>query len=76
MPKFPYPYEVSGKLVTENDLNTNLFLIKPFFNAKFDCMNMVVKTLSNKNKNAPFEKPCNTMAHNEKIKSNRNAFII
>ena len=30
MPKFPYPYEVNGKLVTENgslkDLNTNLFV--------------------------------------------------
>ena len=41
MPKVPYPYEVNGKLVTGNgslNLNTNLFLIKRFLIAKFDCI--------------------------------------
>ena len=37
MPKVPYPYEVNGKLV-KRLLNTNLFLIKSFLIAKFDCM--------------------------------------
>ena len=38
MPKFPYPYEVNGKLVTGNgSLNTNLFLIELFLIANFDC---------------------------------------
>ena len=38
MPKVPYPYEVNGKLVTGNgSLKTNLFLIKPFLIARFDC---------------------------------------
>jgi hypothetical protein len=40
MPKVPYPYEVNGKLEIGHRkwfLNTNLFLIKPFLIAKFDC---------------------------------------
>ena len=37
MPKVPYPYEVNGKLVTGNGFNTNLFLIKLFLIARFDC---------------------------------------
>ena len=37
MPNVPYPYEVNGKLVKKWFLNTNLFLIKPFLIAKFDC---------------------------------------
>ena len=39
-------------------------------------MIIVVKTILNKNRNAPFEKPCNDMDHNEKIKSNRNVSVI
>ena len=39
-------------------------------------MIIVVKTILNKNKNAPFEKPCNDMDHIEKIKSNRNVSVI
>ena len=39
-------------------------------------MNILVKTILDKNKSAPLEKPCNDMAHNEKIKSNRNASVI
>ena len=35
MPKVPYPYEVNGH--RKWFLNTNLFLIKQFLNAKFDC---------------------------------------
>jgi hypothetical protein len=42
MPKVPYPYEVNGKLVTGN---TNLFLIKPFLIAKFDCMKILTNFL-------------------------------
>jgi hypothetical protein len=41
MPNVPYPYEVNGKLVTENGflICTNLFLIKLLLIAKFDCTN-------------------------------------
>ena len=34
------------------------------------------KTILNKNKSAPLEKPCNYMDHNEKIISSRNASFI
>ena len=39
MPKVPYPYEVCKWQIVHGKwfINTNLFLIKPFLIAKFDC---------------------------------------
>ena len=50
MPKVPYPYEVNGKLVTGNGslIHTNLFIIKPFLIAKFDCAMVVTVRFNQK----------------------------